>query len=86
MKGIDFQVSKLNTMKVKTVHEYLPKYMTDGAVGFDLQASETYTVNPGSFVLIETGTVVEAPEGCMVMLAPRSSTFKNYGLMLVNSV
>lgn len=73
-------------MKIKTIHDTLPKYMTPGAVGLDLMAKGDYTIMPKSVCLVDTGTVLKAPAGTCIILAPRSSTFKNYGLMLVNSV
>jgi dUTP pyrophosphatase len=62
------------------------EYKTQGAVGFDFEAAHDITIEPGMMGMIDTGTVVEIPQWYMMMLAPRSSTFKNYGLMLVNSV
>ncbi len=62
------------------------EYKTSGAVGFDFESAYDITIEPGKMGMIDTGTVVEIPIGYMMILAPRSSTFKNYGLMLVNSI
>ncbi|PID87374.1 hypothetical protein CSB07_01645 [Candidatus Gracilibacteria bacterium] len=40
----------------------------------------------GEWKFVETGTVIETPEGYVLQIQPRSSTFKKYGLMQVNSV
>jgi dUTP pyrophosphatase len=73
-------------VRIKTNSGRVPEYKTPGAVAFDFEAWHDATVEPGQTVLIDTGVVIETPPGYMLMLAPRSSTFKNYGLMLVNSV
>lgn len=63
-----------------------PIYWTSGAVWFDFQSAETVKIEPRQVALIDTWTVVKVPEGNMLMLAPRSSTYKKLGLMMVNSV
>ena len=40
----------------------------------------------GEFKLVNLGISVKLPEGYEAHIAPRSSTFKNYGLLQVNSV
>ncbi len=73
-------------VRIKTSHQKDIAYKTEGACAFDFRSSEDVTFAPKEWKLIETGTVVETPKGYMLMIAPRSSTFKNYGLMMVNSV
>ncbi len=62
------------------------EYKTSGACAFDFEASETVTFGPGEFKLVDTGTVIETPAGYLLQTQPRSSTFKNFGLMQTNSV
>ena len=64
------------------VHEY----KTLGACAFDFESSEDVVFAPGEWRLVETGTVIATPEGYCLVIAPRSSIFKNYGLMQVNSI
>jgi len=76
-------------MKVRiknTSPEETPAYQTPGACGFDFRTSEDITFAPWELKQVPTGCVVETPPGYMLMLAPRSSTYKNYGLILSNSV
>jgi dUTP pyrophosphatase len=73
-------------VRIKNASSKILEYKTSGAVGFDFEAANTVTIEPGKMGLIDTWVVVEIPLGYMMMLAPRSSTFKNYGLMMVNSV
>jgi len=64
----------------------LPKYESDGAVGFDLICRETMQIEPNSITLIPSNLIVKVPKEYMLMLAPRSSLFKKKGLIMPNSV
>lgn len=52
----------------------------------DLRAAETVTLGKGEFKTISLGISVQLPEGYEAHLAPRSSTFKNFGLIQTNGV
>jgi len=52
----------------------------------DLRASEEVTLKAGEFRLIPLGVAMELPAGYEAHIAPRSSTFKNYGILQTNSV
>ncbi|EPY2278041.1 dUTP diphosphatase [Clostridium sporogenes] len=47
--------------------------------------SNKITYNKGDVLKIKLGFSMELPEGYEAYVLPRSSTFKNYGLLLVNS-
>ena len=51
----------------------------------DLRASETVELKAGEFKLIPLGVAMELPKGYEAHVVPRSSTFKNYGILQVNS-
>ena len=51
----------------------------------DLRASEEVTLIAGEFCLIPLGVAMELPEGYEAHVVPRSSTFKNYGIIQTNS-
>ena len=51
----------------------------------DLRASEEVTLKAGEFRLIPLGVAMELPEGYEAHVVPRSSTFKNYGIIQTNS-
>ena len=51
----------------------------------DLRASEEVTRKAGEFCLIPLGVAMELPEGYEAHVVPRSSTFKNYGIIQTNS-
>ena len=52
----------------------------------DLRAAETVEMKAGEFKMISLGVAMELPEGYEAHMAPRSSTFKNYGIIQTNSV
>ncbi len=58
----------------------LPKYETEGAVGFDLVARESTTIKSGSIELVPGNVIVEVPKGYMLVVASRSSTPRKKGL------
>jgi len=58
----------------------LPKYETNGSVGFDLLARETTTIKKGTIELIPGNVIVETPPGYMLVVASRSSTPRKKGL------
>ena len=52
----------------------------------DLRAAEDVSLKAGEFRLIPLGVAMELPEGYEAHVAPRSSTFRNFGIVMVNSV
>jgi len=52
----------------------------------DLRAAEDVVMKAGDFKLIPLGVAMELPEGYEALVAPRSSTFKNFGIIMANSI
>ena len=52
----------------------------------DLYAAQTITLRAGESALIPLGVAMALPEGYEAHVAPRSSTFKTYGLLQSNGV
>ena len=50
----------------------------------DLRAAEDVEMKAGEFRLIPLGIAMKLPEGYEAHVVPRSSTFKNYGLIQTN--
>ena len=51
----------------------------------DLQISKTINLKAGESAIIPLGVSIELPEGYEALLCPRSSTFKNWGIIQTNS-
>lgn len=52
----------------------------------DLRAAEDIYLERWSHRMIPLGVAMELPEGYEALIAPRSSTFKRYGILLSNSI
>lgn len=50
----------------------------------DLRAAEDITMKAGEFRLIPLGVAMQLPEGYEAHIVPRSSTFKNFGIIQTN--
>ena len=51
----------------------------------DLRAAETVKLKAGEFKLIPLGVAMQLPNGYEAHVVPRSSTFKNFGIIQTNS-
>ena len=52
----------------------------------DLATSEDVYLCEGEVRIIPLGVSIKLPEGCEGLLAPRSSTFLKYGILMANSI
>ena len=52
----------------------------------DLRSAEDVTLKFGESKVISLGVSMELPDGYEAHVAPRSSTFKNFGIILVNGI
>lgn len=52
----------------------------------DLRAAKKVEMKQGDFALIPLGVAMKLPEGYEAHVAPRSSTFKNFGIIQANSM
>ena len=50
----------------------------------DLRAAENVELKAGDFKLVSLGISMELPEGYEAHIVPRSSTFKNFGIIQTN--
>ena len=76
-------------MKVRIInksHHPLPGYATPLSAGMDIRAnlSESVVLKPLERKLIPTGLYISLPEGYEAHIVPRSSTFKNFGIIQTN--
>ena len=62
------------------------RYVDGKSDWIDLRAAETVELKAGQFRLIPLGVGMKLPAGYEALVAPRSSTFKNYGVLQANSL
>ena len=74
--------------------QILIKYFDDGLVPIeqnekgdwiDLRSAEDVEMRAGDFRMIRLGVAMQLPIGYEAQVAPRSSTFKNFGIIQTNS-
>ena len=73
-------------IKVKYHSDILPLEMNEKGDWVDLRAAQDMKLWEGCSYRIPLGISVELPEGYEAHVAPRSSTFKNWGIIQTNSV
>lgn len=76
----------MKTIKIKYLRDIqkIEKFNTGDWI--DLRAAETFHILKGEYALIPLGVAMQLPEGYEALVAPRSSTFKKYGIIQVNSI
>ena len=62
------------------------KYIDQKSDMVDLRAAEDIEMKAGDYKLIPLGVAMELPEGFEAHVYPRSSTYKNFGIIQGNSV
>lgn len=74
------------TIKIKYFTDTIEKltYIDGKSDWIDLRAAEEVTLQKGEFRLIPLGVAMELPEGYEAHVVPRSSTFKNFGIIQTN--
>ena len=78
----------MTNIKIKYFDKDIDKleYIDGKSDWIDLRASEEVELKQGDFKLIPLGVAMELPNGYEAHIAPRSSTFKNFGIIQANSV
>lgn len=79
---------KQETIRIKYHVKELEKlrYIDGKSDWIDLRAAEDVIMKAGEFRLISFGISMKIPEGYEAHIVPRSSTFKNFGILQVNSI
>lgn len=75
----------MKTIKVKYENSNM-QHMQKISEGdwIDLRAAETVKLKKGNFKLISLGVAMKLPKGYEAHIVPRSSTFKNFGIIQTN--
>ena len=73
-------------IKIKYFTDKIDKltYIDGKSDWIDLRAAEDVTLKKGDFKLIPLGVAMELPTGYEAHVVPRSSTFKNFGIIQTN--
>lgn len=81
-------------MEILNIEEIQIKYFTDKiskltyidgkSDWIDLRAAQDIDMKAGDFKLIPLGIAMKLPDGYEAHIVPRSSTFKNYGIIQTN--
>ncbi|MDE7284188.1 MAG: dUTP diphosphatase [Lachnospiraceae bacterium] len=76
----------MKTIKIKYFTDKIDKltYIDGKSDWIDLRSAEDVTLKKGDFKLISLGVAMELPEGYEAHVVPRSSTFKNFGIIQAN--
>lgn len=76
----------MEMIKIKYFTDQIDKleYIDGKSDWIDLRASEEVTLKQGEFKLIPLGVAMELPEGYEAHIVPRSSTYKNFGIIQAN--
>lgn len=75
------------TIKIKYFNNDIEKISKiDNGDWIDLRSATDIDMYPGDFKLIPLNVAMQLPEGYEAHVAPRSSTFKNFGIIQTNSV
>ena len=76
------------TIKITYLSDKIDKleYIEGKSDWIDLRSAEDITLKKGDFHLINLGVSMCLPDGYEMLIAPRSSTFKNFGIIQTNSV
>jgi len=78
----------MQIIKIKYFSEEIEKltYIEGKSDWIDLRAAEEVELHAGEFRLIPLGVAMELPRGYEAHVIPRSSTFKNFGILQANSM
>lgn len=80
---------KMNEIKIKYFSNEIDKLEFiegDKSDWIDLRAAENVALKAGEFKLIKLGVGMILPEGYEAHMLPRSSTYKNFGITMTNSM
>ena len=73
-------------IKIKYVRDIEPIKLLECGDWIDLRTAEDVELKAGEYKMLPLGVAMELPKGYEALLLPRSSTFKKYGVILVNSM
>ncbi|MCD8338422.1 MAG: deoxyuridine 5'-triphosphate nucleotidohydrolase [Lachnospiraceae bacterium] len=74
------------TIRIQYLNDQIKRleYIDGKSDWIDLRAAEDITMKKGEFRLIPLGVAMQLPEGYEAHIVPRSSTYKNFGIIQTN--
>jgi len=74
------------TLKIKYLAEGMEplRYIDKKSDWIDLRCAEAVEMKAGEFKLLPLGVAIKLPEGYEAHIVPRSSTYKNFGIIQTN--
>ena len=81
------KVNDAETIKIRYADETVNEVsVIPNGDWIDLRSAETVELKQGEFRIISLGVSMKLPDGYEAHVVPRSSTFKNYGIIQTNSM
>lgn len=76
----------METIQIRYINDQIERltYIGNKSDWIDLRAAEDVVLKKGEFKLISLGVAMKLPEGYEAHIVPRSSTYKNFGLIQAN--
>ena len=76
----------METIQIRYVNDTIEKltYIENKSDWIDLRAAEEVSMKQGEFRLISLGVAMKLPKGYEAHVVPRSSTYKNFGIIQTN--
>mgnify|MGYP000948808568 FL=1 len=87
-RGIVVNTESEQTIRIKYIDKDILKlnYIDNKSDWIDLRSAEDVELKAGEFKVIGLGVVMHLPDGYEAIIAPRSSTYKNFGIISANSI
>ena len=76
----------MQTIKIKYLRDIDPVPLFPWGDWIDLRAGERVCLKAGEYAMIPLGVAIQLPVGYEAIVAPRSSTFKKFGIIVSNSI
>jgi dUTP pyrophosphatase len=76
----------MEEIRIKYLNKEIKRleYIDGKSDWIDLRAAERVELKAGEYRMIHLGVAMELPEGYEAQIVPRSSTFKNFGIIQTN--
>lgn len=81
-------MSETETIRIRYLSDQITHldYIAGKSDWIDLRAAEDVTLRKGEYRIIRLGVAMQLPAGYEAHVVPRSSTFRNFGILQVNSI